>query len=254
MAVDEAILETTIKNNLHPTLRLYSWSPACLSLGYAQPISQVDLDLLNAHKWDLVRRPTGGRAILHSDELTYSITATFDHPAFARGVLESYKHISQGLVSALQILNIGIEIQPEIRRSSDEREQAICFELPSSYEITSGGKKLIGSAQVRRRGGVLQHGSLPLAGDITRICQVLHYADEQERNTAASRLRDRATTLEERLGYAVTWQDAADAFVAGFEQALNIDFEERTLSANESEIADRICRDKYEQMDWLEKL
>jgi lipoate-protein ligase A len=254
MAIDEAILDTTIEKNAHPTLRLYSWSPACLSLGYAQPISQIDLDRLHANKWDLVRRPTGGRAILHVDELTYSVAAPLDHPCFLGGVLESYKYLSQGLVRALQILKVEIEIQPEVRLSNDQREQAICFELPSSYEITSGGKKLIGSAQVRRRGGVLQHGSLPLSGDITRICQVLSYPDEESRSIAASHLRHRATTLEESLGHAIPWQEVANAIVAGFEQALNIDFDEHNLSIAESERADRLCRDKYEQTDWVEKL
>jgi lipoate-protein ligase A len=254
MAIDEAILEATIQKSAHPTLRLYSWSPACLSLGYAQPISQVDLDRLHAYKWDLVRRPTGGRAILHVDELTYSVAAPFDYPYFTGGVLESYKYISQGLVRALQILKVEIEVQPEVKLSNDQREQAICFELPSSYEITSGGKKLIGSAQVRRRGGVLQHGSLPLGGDITRICQVLSYSDEEGRSMAASRLGHRATTLEESLNHTIPWQECADAIVAGFEQALNIHLEEQTLSIEESERSDRLCRDKYEQMDWVKKL
>jgi lipoate-protein ligase A len=254
MAIDEAILETTIQKKEHPTLRLYSWSPACLSLGYAQPISQVDLVRLHANKWDLVRRPTGGRAILHVDELTYSVAAPSDHPCFTRGVLESYRYLSQGLVRALQILNLEFEIQPEVRLSNDQREQAICFELPSSYEITSKGKKLIGSAQVRRRGGVLQHGSLPLSGDITRICQVLSYPDEEGRRMAATRLRHRATTLEESLGHAIQWQEVADAIVAGFKQTLNIDFKKQSLSLGESERAGRLCRAKYEQMDWVEKL
>jgi lipoate-protein ligase A len=216
MALDEAILETIIERRISPTLRLYSWSPPCLSLGYAQPISQVDLERIRSRKWDIVRRPTGGRAILHTDELTYSVAATLDNPHFAGGVLESYKHISQGLVRALQILNVGIEIQPEVKLTHAEREQAICFELPSSYEITAGGKKLVGSAQVRRKGGVLQHGSLPLVGDISRICKVLAFPDEEQRNIAVSRLNRRATTVESLMGFPIPWQDAADAMVAGF--------------------------------------
>ena len=253
MALDEAILETIIERNTSPTLRLYSWSPPCLSLGYAQPVSQVDLDRIRESDWGIVRRPTGGRAILHADELTYSVTATLDNPHFAGGVLESYKHISQGLVRALQILNVGIEIQPEVKLSNDEREQAICFELPSSYEITAGGKKLIGSAQVRRRGGVLQHGSLPLKGDIARICRVLAYPDEEQRNIAASRLRSRATTMESLLGFPILWQDAADAMAEGFMQALKLHLVPDVPSSDELEKADRLCKEKYGQVDWVEK-
>ncbi|OGO16043.1 MAG: hypothetical protein A2Z14_03590, partial [Chloroflexi bacterium RBG_16_48_8] len=247
MALDEAILETTIKKGAYPTLRLYSWSHPCLSLGYAQPISQIDLDRVQALEWDIVRRPTGGRAILHADELTYSVTATSDNPHFAGGVLESYRHISQGLVSALEMLKLEIEIQPEVKLSNDEREQAICFELPSSYEIKAGGKKLVGSAQVRRGGGILQHGSLPLAGDITRICQVLAYPDEEQRNYAASHLRERATTLEQLLGEFIPWQDAANAMVAGFGEALDIHLEQQNVLEEEWERAETLCREKYEQ-------
>ena len=253
MALDEAILETIIERRTSPTLRLYSWSPPCLSLGYAQPISQVDLDRIRGSNWDIVRRPTGGRAILHTDELTYSVAATLDNPHFTGGVLESYKHISQGLVKALQILNVGIEIQPEVKLTHAEREQAICFELPSSYEITAGGKKLVGSAQVRRRGGVLQHGSLPLEGDISRICKVLAFPDEEQRNIAVSRLRGRATTVETLLGFPISWQDAADAMVAGFSQALQLNLVQDVPSADELERADRLCKEKYERLDWMEK-
>lgn len=253
MALDEAILETTIEKRADPTIRLYSWSPPCLSLGYAQPVSQVDPDRIMANQWDIVRRPTGGRAILHTDELTYSVAALLDDPHFAGGVLESYKHISQGLVRALQILGVGIEIQPEVRLSNDEREQAICFELPSSYEITAGGKKLVGSAQVRRRGGVLQHGSLPLNGDITRICDVLAYPDEQARKIAASRLRERATTIEQLLGYPIAWQYVADAMKTGFEEALHIQVKQQNLSPQELERADKLFKEKYGQRDWVTK-
>ncbi len=252
MALDEAILETTTEEKSLPTLRLYSWSPPCLSLGHAQPISQIDLDRLKERNWSIVRRPTGGRAILHADELTYSVAAPINNPHLAGGVLESYKKISQGLVRALQILNVEIAIQPEVKLSSDEREQAICFELPSSYEITARGKKLIGSAQVRRRGGVLQHGSLPLGGDLTRICQVLSYPDDEQRTIAASRLRDRATTLEEILGFPISWQDVANAMVEGFKEGLHIHLEPMDLSKEELAKAERLCKEKHELQDWVE--
>ena len=183
-----------------------------------------------------------------------SVAAPLDNPHFAGGVLESYKHISQGLVKALEILRLDIEIQPETRLTSAEREQPICFELPSSYEITAGGKKLVGSAQVRRRGGVLQHGSLPLSGDIARICQVLTYPDEGQRDRAAKHLRERATSIEQLLGMSISWQRTADAIVAGFREALGIHLEGQSLSDEEAERADQLCRERYEHCDWLERL
>lgn len=254
MALDEAILESVTNKHSPPTLRLYSWSPPCLSLGYAQPISQIDLEKTQSFNWDIVRRPTGGRAILHVDELTYSVAATIDNPHFSGGVLESYRHISQGLVEALQNLHLEIEIQPVVQLSNADREQAICFEIPSSYEITAGGKKLVGSAQVRRKGGVLQHGSLPLAGDIARICQVLHYTDERERIHAVSHLRKRATTMEQLLGKPVPCQDAVNAMVEGFETALSIHLEQQELTEEEVERAEALCKEKYQQQEWTERI
>lgn len=254
MATDEAILESTSNRKSPPTLRLYSWSPPCISLGYAQPISQIDRDRVQALGWDIVRRPTGGRAILHTDELTYSVAAPLDNPHFVGGVLESYKRISQGLVKALEILRLDIEIQPEVQLTRAEREQAICFELPSSYEITAGGKKLVGSAQVRRRGGVLQHGSLPLTGDIARICRVLMYPDERQRDRAAEHLRERATSIEQLLDKSISWQQTADAITAGFRETLGIHLEDQSLLDEEAERADQLCRERYEHRDWMERL
>jgi lipoate-protein ligase A len=254
MALDEAFLESTSEGIFPPTLRLYAWSPPCISLGYAQPSSQVDIRSLQELNWDIVRRSTGGRAILHTDELTYSVSAPLDNPHFAGGVLESYKHISQGLVQALQIMQLKIEIQPEVKLTSDEREQPICFEIPSSYEITAGGKKLIGSAQVRRRGGVLQHGTLPLNGDIARICQVLSFPDQESRELAARRLRERATTIEQLLNISVSWEEAADAVKSGFQSALGLRLEQAEPTKDERLRAEELAEEKFNSEEWTNRL
>jgi lipoate-protein ligase A len=93
MAVDEAILESVAVGTSPATLRLYDWSPACLSLGYAQDAEDVDLERLRARGWDLVRRPTGGRAILHADEITYAVIGPASDPRFAGGILDSYRRL-----------------------------------------------------------------------------------------------------------------------------------------------------------------
>src|SRR5690606_14878512 len=95
MAVDEAVLEAVGQGDVLPTLRLYAWNPPCLSLGFAQPVQDVDRAALARLGWELVRRPTGGRAILHTDELTYSVIAPLDEPRVAGSVLESYRRLSQ---------------------------------------------------------------------------------------------------------------------------------------------------------------
>ncbi len=111
MAADEAILEAVGRGDSLPTLRLYAWDPACLSLGYAQPLSDVDIPRLQSHGWEMVRRPTGGRAILHTDEITYSVIAPLDEPRVAGTVLESYSRLAAALVEALHLLDLPVEVQ-----------------------------------------------------------------------------------------------------------------------------------------------
>src|SRR5690606_4447389 len=117
--------------------------------------------------------------ILHTDELTYSIALPEDHPIADRGIIESYQRISRALMQALATL--GAPVESSRRDEMPKTPGPVCFEVPSHYEITFGERKLIGSAQMRRRGGMLQHGTLPLSGDVSRICDVLVYADEDER-------------------------------------------------------------------------
>jgi lipoate-protein ligase A len=254
MALDEAILEAAASRESPPTLRLYSWSPPCLSLGSAQPISQVDLDRLESIGWDIVRRPTGGRAILHTDELTYSLTAPANYPHLQGGVLQGYKYISQGLIAALSILGLEVELQPEVNLSEEERRHPVCFQLPSSYEITVEGKKLVGSAQLRRVGGVLQHGSLPLSGDIGRITNVLHFDEEAQRQRAYREVHQRACTVESCLGRTISWEQASNAMVQGFNTALGLQFQPASPSEGEIARANELFRERYANRSWTERV
>jgi lipoate-protein ligase A len=252
MAVDEAILEQIGRGEAPPTLRLYAWDPACLSLGHAQPFSDVDTARLHDRGWDVVRRLTGGRAILHTDELTYSVTGSAEEPVLAGGVLESYNRLAQALLMALHRLGLPVEIK-EGKTDDPAIPNPICFEVPSTYEITASGRKLIGSAQARKKDGVLQHGSLPLTGDLTRICQALVFADEDKRLEAANRLLSRATTVETALGRTVRWQEAADVFVEGFQTQLGIHLERGELSAGEMGRAEQLVEEKYAHPSWTER-
>jgi lipoate-protein ligase A len=252
MALDEAILEHIHRGDSPPTLRLYAWSPACLSLGHAQPCADIDTVRLRAHGWDLVRRLTGGRAILHTDELTYSVAAPADEPRVAGGVLESYNRLARALLRAVQDLGLPVEIK-EHAGAAGPSSNPVCFEVPSTYEITVNGKKLIGSAQARKKEGVLQHGSLPLGGDLTRICQALVFADESAREQAAARLLTRATTVESVLGHAVDWETAAQAFIHAFESELGLTFEEGEVSKSELARAEELISEKYAHPSWTER-
>jgi lipoate-protein ligase A len=239
MAVDEAILDAVARAAAPPSLRLYAWQPACLSLGHAQPAEVVDVAALHALGWQVVRRPTGGRALLHVDEVTYAVIAPESHAAVAGGVITAYRNLSRGLVRGLGLL--GLEVDPPELGAADHGDLSnpVCFEVPSAYEITVGGKKLIGSAQLRRRGAVLQHGALPLQGDLTRLLRVLRYPDEAARRLAGERLLEHATTLDAALGRRVAWSEAARAVADGFAAALGWRLQPGELSSEESRDADR---------------
>ena len=255
MAVDEAILEHVQagRSESLPTLRLYAWDPACLSLGHAQPVADVDLARLKGHGWEVVRRATGGRAILHTDELTYSVTGSAEEPVLAGGVLESYNRLAEALLLAVKSLELPVEMK-EGRADGNTTPNPICFEVPSTYEITVNGKKLIGSAQARKKEGVLQHGSLPLTGDLTRICQALGFENEAAREEASKRLLRRATTVESALGREISWDTAAQAFIRAFETQLGLCFERGELSESESRRAEELFREKYDHPSWTERV
>ncbi len=263
MAIDEAILQAIGRGEVPPTLRLYAWHPACLSLGYAQPAGDVDLTRLRQHGWDWVRRPTGGRAILHTDELTYSVTGPQNEPRLAGSVLESYRTLSQALLRALHLLEIPaqalekplpLNAGPVESNDNNNGTNPVCFEVPSNYEITIQGKKLIGSAQARRKQGVLQHGSLPLYGDLTRITQALVFPDEASRQLAAERLLARATTAEAVLGHPLDWEAAAEAFVRAFSEVLNLDLQPGELTPREQAEAEELQESKYAHSQWTERI
>jgi lipoate-protein ligase A len=254
MAADEAILEASTKGAVPPTLRLYAWDPPCLSLGYAQPVADLDIERLTRLGWHLVRRPTGGRAILHTDELTYSISGHQDEPRLAGGVLDSYRRLSLALLDALLHLGVDAAADPQPSQPLNATPKGpVCFEVPSNYEITVRGKKLIGSAQARRHAGVLQHGTLPLFGDLTRITQVLCYPTETDRQYAADRVRLRAATLETIAGHTITWEQASRAFVDAFESTLDVQLIPGDLTASEISRAAQLVTEKYANDDWTLK-
>jgi lipoate-protein ligase A len=253
MAVDEAVLEHIEHGEAFPTLRLYAWDPPCLSLGRAQPFTDVDVTRLESHGWEVVRRMTGGRAILHTDELTYSVTGPIDEPRLAGALLESYNRLAGALLAAVQDLGLLVEMK-EGKAAGNGIPNPVCFEVPSTYEITVDGKKLIGSAQARRKEGVLQHGSLPLTGDLTRICRALVFPDEDAREAAMQRLLARATTVESVLGREVAWETAAQAFVRAFEAQLGLNLEAGELSESELARAEELVNEKYAHPSWTEKI
>jgi lipoate-protein ligase A len=251
MAVDEAILEAVGRKSVLPTLRLYAWNPPCLSLGYSQPVSDVDWSRLTDFGWQIVRRPTGGRAILHTDELTYAVIAPLNEPHVAGGIMESYRRLAEALLAALHLLGLPAQADQNYPLpNGSQPNAAVCFEVPSNYEITANGKKIIGSAQARRSVGVLQHGTLPLSGDLTRITQVLSFPEERIRQEAAERLLEHATTLENLLQTSVAWDTVAAAFATAFEKCLDLKLEQGHLTGTEMKRAAELVNEKYANRVW----
>ncbi len=252
MAVDEAIARMAADGHVPPTLRFYRWRPPTVSLGRHQPVEDIDEKALIARGWGLVRRPTGGRAILHTDELTYSIAGPADDPILQGAILDVYNRISQGLLLGLQRLGVAVEKAPPTARAGDV--SAACFEVPSAYELSIRGRKIIGSAQRRASGYVLQHGSLPLHGDVTRLVEVMTFDREEEREAFRRHLAARATTLEAELGRRVSFWEAAAVLVDGLNTALGVDFEESQLTPEEQDLARQIEAEKYATDAWTRRI
>lgn len=248
MAIDEAILSAVIEGSSPPTLRFYAWSPPCLSLGRNQPLAEVDLAACRAHGVDVVRRPTGGRAILHTDELTYSVTLLQSDPRATGDVVDSYRRLSEGLMAGLLSLGVGAA-QVTGQHNAGLPPTPVCFEMPSKYEIAVGGRKLVGSAQWRARGGVLQHGSLPLHGDLARIVDYLQF-DDDRRPAQRHLVRARALTLAEALGRVLTFDEAAQAMTEGFARALRLNLVQGHLTEREQSHAAELRRERYGAESW----
>lgn len=247
MAIDGAILLSVSEGRSQPTIRFYAWHPPCASIGYAQSMrGAIDLEACRERGYDWVRRPTGGRAVLHIDELTYSVTAPQDNPRVHGDILTSYRRLSRGIVAGLSYLGA------EARQTEDDGthgdESAACFDVPSQYEVTARGRKLVGSAQVRRRGVVLQHGALPLQGDVGRLAHVLQLS-APARGVLYAKLRERATALDEVLGRQVSWEEVAEALAAGFADALRLVLVRGNLTAHELAAATRL-QVRYAGDEW----
>lgn len=238
MAVDE-VLMAGVRNGGAPVLRMYRWSPACLSLGRNQPgRGEYREDLLASSGVDVVRRLTGGRAVLHDHELTYSVVV-------ADGVLGSprsaYAAINRGLVAGLRKLGVNAALQPRSRTHAAAPSLAPCFREPAEGEVVAGGAKLIGSAQFRDRGVILQHGSLLLSGDQRRISDFLA--------SPAFRDDDPPAVLFDLLDPLPDWTRLVEALMGGLCDALGVELQADALSPPELQRTDRLTH-RYRDPSW----
>ncbi len=253
MAVDEAIARTAAEGKVPPTLRFYAWEPPCISLGRHQAFAEIDVERCRAQGVEIVRRPTGGRAILHTDEITYSVAGPDTEPRLRGAVMDCYLRLSEGLTRGLERLGLRVyKADAAVRAGPDV--SAACFEVPSAYEIlTLDGHKIVGSAQVRRRGWVLQHGAIPLWGDVTRLVEFLA-VDETTRQRLRQALAQRATTVSAALGRRVTFEEVQEALAAGFAEALNLDLAPGHLTPEEEALAQELEQTVYATDAWTQRV
>jgi lipoate-protein ligase A len=253
MAIDEAILTVFAKGSGTPTLRFFGWRPACLSLGYFQQArSEVDLETCRQQGVDVVRRPTGGRAVLHDREVTYSLVASAADPRVSGGVVESYRKISAGLVAGLSLLGVEAEVAPPKKRSPGLPTDlsAACFDSTAGYELSVKGRKLVGSAQMRREGAILQHGAILLDFDPQALFRLLLLSDTGSRARRAALFSQHAVALGTVLGRQVDYAEVVQAMVSGFASALDLPLEPMPLSPEETELANRLRVEKYNNPQW----
>lgn len=252
MAVDEAILRAAQRGYTGPTLRFYRWDPACLSLGYFQDVrKEVSLEGLEREGVDLVRRPTGGKAVLHDDELTYSVvTGEKDLPG---SILETYHRLSEALVEGLRTMGIPAMLAALERgvTSRDPRfRQAACFSAPSWFEVLCRGKKIVGSAQNRKNGFILQHGSIPFTFDAAKLVRCIRTNSPEHAARTESLLRKKAAGVSEVLGRDVSRDELQRHLLAGFETVLGWRFEPGALTPEETADAEKLEAEKYGNPGW----
>lgn len=216
MKRDEMLLEYAQFNaDALPVLRFFKWNPPAVSIGFNQSEDQIDRKKCGSDGIDIVRRPTGGRAIFHHTEITYSVTLPPCHKWAGYSTLETYNNISTAL--ALGLRKIGIPAKLSQGISNTLMKSPSCFSSTSRYELTVDGKKLVGSAQRRKNGAVLQQGSI-IAGPQYLYLAELILGDKE---SVRRELIEHSTCIQNILGYIPNWDDIIGAIVQGFDEALS---------------------------------
>ncbi|MGZ3649093.1 MAG: lipoate--protein ligase family protein [Syntrophales bacterium] len=250
MAIDEAIFRENQRTDSPPTLRFYSWSPPSVSLGYFQAArEEVNVEACRRYSVDIVRRPTGGKAVLHENDLTYAVITSEHNPLFPPDILGTYKVISSCIAEGLSELGIEAEMEGSGRSYQDNPLKAACFSSPSRYELLAKRKKICGSAQLRSRGICLQHGSILVDFDPVKTCAIL-LPEESERGWQIEKLRGSMTSIYEQIGASVSMENICHVMKKGFEKRLDIELVEGCLTAREESLKLRLMNDKYMNDTW----
>ncbi len=252
MATDEALLQWHSKGEIPPTIRFYGWNRPSLSVGYFQDIKKtIDLTGIEKHQCELVRRLTGGSAVLHDKEITYSIIVSEKHHKIPPSVNEAYYVLSQGLLEGYHLLGVPADFAIPERELKRDRS-AVCFEKPAIYEMVVDKKKISGNAQTRKQGVLLQHGSIPFEFDADMLFDLFLFSSEEKRQRQKLAFASKATSINDITGRSHTYEDMRDAFLRGFQDSLQIETEIMTLTNEQKQYIDYLATTKYRAKIWNE--
>lgn len=240
MALDEAISDAVRKGLSPPTLRIYQWDKPSISIGYFQRITDINIDYCKQKGYPIVRRPTGGRAILHDIELTYSLSTRFDSNTFKGRLREDYSAISRAILSGLRLCGIEARINHSRKRYTAQKSPA-CFKFISYSEIIVNNKKVTGSAQKRYTDGFLQQGSIPISIDRCELRNVLKI-DEDEGFDDIGTIREFAPEI--------TINELRNAIKRAFENILKVKMISDGPTKFEMELTKRLESEKYSTDEW----
>ncbi len=252
MAVDEVLLEGVLAGRSPPTFRTYRWRPPAFSIGYFQDLEkQIDTGRCREQEIQWIRRPTGGRTVLHGWDLTYSVAAAVgDLASGADSISDAYRVISMGLVEGLRLLGIDAEFTRPHVVDPAARTVKPCFTSISRFEVSAGGRKIVGSAQRVVAGSLLQHGSVPLVSPPRGPEYFVPGVGDHERSSLAGELAVRSVVLSELLESPVSYEEARDALRAGFAGVLGQELEPGSMSAEEELSVKLLSAGKYRSDDW----
>lgn len=239
MKVDRAILAACEAGEVPPTLRLYGWDRPTLSVGYAQDVfGEIEVERCRDLGIPVVRRPTGGRALLHQHELTYSLIAPISLPEFPSSLLGTHRSIARALLAGLEQLGVGGAVLASGRKPFQGRNSfrsPSCLASLNHGEIEIRGAKLVGSAQRRTKRAFLQHGSILIRCDRSLMHSLFKYRPGDSRSRSIETLNRKVTTLEECLGREISFKEVSRAVIEGFRQTFSGEWASGSLGSFELE-------------------
>ncbi|MGH2536924.1 MAG: lipoate--protein ligase family protein [Candidatus Promineifilaceae bacterium] len=251
MALDEAIWQHASAGDERLTLRFYACQPACLSISLEQEWDVVDLARCRELGWDVTRRPTPGRAILHADDVAYACIIPAGHLLAAGGPAGAYPRLAEGLFAGLRALSLDPGRARPVYQDAGP-QGAAAFDGPAEMDIAVGQRKLASNSAVRDEGGaILFQGSLLLAGEGGRIAEGLLFDWPGQRTALVVRLGYRATSLEKATGRPIAWEECVRALAHGLAAALEVEWQTDAPSRAETALAQQLTAGKYANLEWL---